>query len=103
MWRPEQINVDLGHTFECEKTIGYTFQQPMLLWQALQAAGSYNIEATKANYGGGDKRLAIVGDRILDLLLALEWYPTPWVEGESHVQDDSYNRGDAFACCSRIH
>ncbi len=103
MWRPERIKVDLAHTHECEKTIGYTFQQPMLLWQALSAAGSYNMEANSANYGGGNKRLAIVGDRILDLLLALEWYPTGCVEGEHNAQDDSEYRGDASACGSRIH
>lgn len=63
-------------THACQQTIGYTFQDPTLLWEALQADGSIACLGATGRFESGNKRLAIVGDRVLDLMLSLKWYPT---------------------------
>lgn len=68
-----KINPDLLKTHSCERAIGYQFREPLLLWEALLA---YEASPHLPRYSEGNKRLAILGDRILDLLLALKWYPT---------------------------
>lgn len=68
-----QINPNLIKTHACEQAIGYQFREPLLLWEALQVPGAL---VHMPRYVEGNKRLAILGDMILDLLLALKWYPT---------------------------
>ncbi|KAI4237253.1 MAG: hypothetical protein LQ349_002008 [Xanthoria aureola] len=75
----------LNKTHACEAAIGYKFQDPWLLWEALQAAGPPVSHLGIPRYEAGNLRLAIVGDRILDLLLALHWYPT----GQKRVAFDT--------------
>lgn len=70
------LATNLDKTHACEAAIGYKFQDPWLLWEALQADGSPVAHLGIPRYEAGNMRLAIVGDRILDLLLALHWYPT---------------------------
>lgn len=70
------LSANLDNTHACEDAIGYKFHNPWLLWEALQAAGSPVCQLNIPRYEEGNMRLAIVGDRILDLLLALSWYPT---------------------------
>ncbi|KAL8718023.1 MAG: hypothetical protein Q9181_008244 [Wetmoreana brouardii] len=67
---------DLTLTHACEATIGYRFHKPTLLWEALQADGSVIYSSGSPRYEEGNKRLAIVGDKILDFLLSLKWYHT---------------------------
>ncbi|KAI4257438.1 MAG: hypothetical protein L6R42_005660 [Xanthoria sp. 1 TBL-2021] len=67
---------DLTKILPCEQTIGYNFQDKDLLWEALQADGSPNCPTDNPRYEVGNKRLAIVGNLALDLLLASVWYPT---------------------------
>ncbi|KAL8933081.1 MAG: hypothetical protein Q9211_005974 [Gyalolechia sp. 1 TL-2023] len=69
-------NTDTIKTRACEQVIGYQFHQPLLLWEALHV---HNSSPSTPRYVEGNKRLAIVGDKILDLLLALKWYPT-WTD-----------------------
>lgn len=68
--------LDLSQVHDCQEAIGYTFQDELLLWEALQASGSLICHGTIPRYRAGNTRLAIVGDKLLDLLLSLEWYPT---------------------------
>ncbi|KAL9596605.1 MAG: hypothetical protein Q9219_005688 [cf. Caloplaca sp. 3 TL-2023] len=70
---------DLTRTHACEQVIGYEFKGPLLLWEALQADGSPIALGCNPRFRSGNKRLAVVGDRVLDLLLSLKWYPT-WEE-----------------------
>lgn len=70
------IPPDLDNTHACETAIGYKFSDPWLLWEALQAPRSWPCLQLIPRYEKGNMRLAIVGDRILDFLLALKWYPT---------------------------
>lgn len=57
-----------------QAVIGYTFKKPFLLWEALQAAGSPVLRIGNRNLLDGNKRLAILGDRVLELALADDWY-----------------------------
>ncbi|KAL8946420.1 MAG: hypothetical protein Q9222_007181 [Ikaeria aurantiellina] len=76
---------DHARASECEDVIGYTFTNTILLLEALQANGPLlcsslrtecYIKGNTGRYCEGNMRLAVVGDRILDFLLALKWYPT---------------------------
>lgn len=68
---------DLTLPHACERLIGYTFQDSMYLWEALQALGStYCLTGTQPRLESGNERLAVIGYRVLELLLALNWYPT---------------------------
>ncbi|KAL8716454.1 MAG: hypothetical protein Q9220_000361 [cf. Caloplaca sp. 1 TL-2023] len=80
------LSCDFARAQACGDTIGYTFKDPLLLLEALQANGSGRCDALMAErsdrYWQGNMRLAVVGDRILDILLALKWYPTWHVRSE---------------------
>lgn len=68
--------LELERTHACEDMLGYTFKDILLLWEALQADGALISRGSMPRYRAGNKRLAIVGDRVLELLLALRWYDT---------------------------
>ncbi|KAL8704713.1 MAG: hypothetical protein Q9201_002137 [Fulgogasparrea decipioides] len=63
-------------THACEKKIGYKFKDPLLLFEALQSQGSWTAVTSGPRLAEGNKRLAVLGDKVLDLLLAMKWYPT---------------------------
>lgn len=54
--------------------INYNFNDPLILWEALQAAGSPVHSISGRRLLDGNKRLAILGDRVLELALAESWY-----------------------------
>ncbi|KAL8719450.1 MAG: hypothetical protein Q9225_003539 [Loekoesia sp. 1 TL-2023] len=56
-----------------ESIIGYTFDDPYLVWEAISAAGSI-ITLGHRRFPNGNKRLAILGDTVLHLALAEAWY-----------------------------
>lgn len=58
----------------CETIIGYQFQDPHICWEALQVAGSGVYRTGGRNIANGNKRLAIVGDAAIDLVLSKDWY-----------------------------
>lgn len=64
-----------------QTVIGYTFKKSRLLWEALQAAGSPVLRIGNRNLLDGNKRLAILGDRVLELALADDWYEGTEVRG----------------------
>ncbi|KAL6717660.1 hypothetical protein ACLMJK_005575 [Lecanora helva] len=51
-----------------ETLIQYKFKDPALLWEALQTKSAAGTEPD------GNKRLAVVGDSVLSLCLAEDWY-----------------------------
>ncbi|KAL8682243.1 MAG: hypothetical protein Q9186_001702 [Xanthomendoza sp. 1 TL-2023] len=60
-----------------EAIIGYNFDDRFLLWEALQAAGSFVSLAGGAGnrkIPNGNKRLAVLGDTVLQLVLVEVWY-----------------------------
>ena len=64
-----------------ESIIGYSFTDPLILWEALQAAGSGVRSAGTRRFADGNKRLAVLGDTILKLVLVEEWYDSLDVRG----------------------
>ena len=64
----------LNTTLQVESIIGYNFTDPLTLWEELQAAGSGNISAGTRRFPNGNKRLAVLGDTILRLVLVKDWY-----------------------------
>lgn len=58
-----------------EKIINYSFTKPQLLEEALQAAGASESANGIEGNKDGNKRLALVGDTLIRLLILDEWYP----------------------------
>lgn len=54
--------------------IGYQFNERLILWEAMQAAGSMVRSAGDREFVDGNKRLAVIGDTVLQLVLAESWY-----------------------------
>lgn len=63
---------------ELEKIIEYTFKDKVKAWEAIQLPG--NGFATRFIHNG-NKRLAVVGDLVLDLIMSEEWYRSGLSEG----------------------
>lgn len=59
-----------------QSTIRYRFKYPLLLWKAMQAAGSNILTISSRPLPEGNERLAIVSDAVLKLALTKLWYPT---------------------------
>ena len=57
-----------------EAIIGYQFTEYSSIWEALQAAGSPVQFIGNRRIDGGNKRLAVLGDCVLDLALAEAWH-----------------------------
>lgn len=70
-------------TLQVEAIIGYTFSDPLILWEALQAAGSPNRSAGTRRFPDGNKRLAVLGDTVLKLVLVGEWYDSGDARGRA--------------------
>ena len=54
----------------------YRFQDRSLLGEAFEAAGSGIRYMGNRTITDGNKRLAIVGDTVLKLVLVMEWFPS---------------------------
>lgn len=70
----------LNITGAVENIIGYSFSDPLILWEALQAAGGARDAGTR-RFPDGNKRLAVLGDTILKLVLVSEWYDSADARG----------------------
>lgn len=73
------MRFDLTRVHACEKVLHYRVRHPLLLWEALQPKGSYTCglivkRVKQSRYESGNLRLAIIGDEIMDALLAERWY-----------------------------
>lgn len=64
-----------------ETIIGYNFNDTMILWEALQAAGSTVRFVGTRRFDDGNKRLAVLGDTILKLVLVTKWYDSADARG----------------------
>ncbi|KAI4173984.1 MAG: hypothetical protein LQ346_008307 [Caloplaca aetnensis] len=53
--------------------IGYVFNDPYLVVEAVTAAGSRTSSGNR-QFADGNKRLAVLGDTVLQLALAQDWY-----------------------------
>ncbi|EON64602.1 hypothetical protein W97_03835 [Coniosporium apollinis CBS 100218] len=71
----------------CQAVLGYDFNDSDLLWEALQAAGSPVFAVGRRFLPDGNKRLAILGDAVLKLILIRDGY----------VHDESRGTGATIA------
>ena len=68
---------------QCESVIGYQFADKDLCWEALQCIGSGVSWAGHRHCPDGNRRLAIVGNAAINLIMsAHQWYPTLGGGGE---------------------
>jgi ribonuclease-3 len=59
-----------------ESILDYRFAKPQLLEEALQAAGSAMSDTSLTGDRYGNKRLALVGDAVIRLVILDSWYET---------------------------
>lgn len=71
----------LAKVEHCQQILGYQFQDRKLCWEALQMAGNGVRVAGSRSIPNGNKRLAVVGDFVLDLILSEAWYEGGEPEG----------------------
>ena len=72
----------LHKTGRVETIIGYSFTDPLILWEALQATGSGIYSAGNRRFPEGNKRLSMLGNAVLKLVLVEDWYGTLEVRGK---------------------
>lgn len=65
----------------CQETIGYEFKDEHLGWEALQMAGNGIKRSGSRVFDNGNKRLAILGEFVIDIILSQEWYQSGGDEG----------------------
>lgn len=68
-----------------EQDIGYVFNSKDLLEEALLAAGASNSSKEIDGPKQGNKRLALVGDAVLRLVVLDEWYPSCTATGKNET------------------
>lgn len=54
--------------------IGYSFEDPSIAFEAVSAAGAAITSVGYRSFPNGNKRLAVLGDTVLQLALAEGWY-----------------------------
>jgi hypothetical protein len=59
---------------DIERTLNYSFRDPNLLFEALQAAGNRISKVGVRNVPDGNKRLAMLGDAVLTVAILSDWY-----------------------------
>jgi len=77
-----------------ERIIGYKFENPALLWEALQAPGSNVSQAGNRLISiEGNKRMAILGDKWMDFVIITDWFieNLPRVEATNRLQSIATN------------
>ena len=67
-----------------ETLVRYRFHNPALLWEALQGPTIVIDIAGEPVPRDGNKRLAIVGDGAIRLVLAETWYPGKTSKGKDY-------------------
>ncbi|KAL8901054.1 MAG: hypothetical protein Q9207_005390 [Kuettlingeria erythrocarpa] len=64
----------MNHTIDgVQGIIGYVFNDPNLVVEAVSAAGSRTSFGNR-QFADGNKRFAVLGDTVLQLALAQDWY-----------------------------
>lgn len=64
-----------------EKAINYTFRDRDLVWEALQMPGSMVRAAGARPIPDGNKRLAAIGDAVMEVVLRGRWYEQGFARG----------------------
>lgn len=59
---------------DCQRIIGYDFKNQYICWEALQTAGNGIVAAGQRRIPNGNKRLAILGEYVIGLVISQDWY-----------------------------
>lgn len=59
---------------DLERRLGHIFENPNLMWEALQAAGNGVVQIGDRKIDDGNKKLAMLGDTILKLAILRDWF-----------------------------
>jgi ribonuclease-3 len=59
---------------DLERKLSHIFTDPNLLWEALQAAGNGVVQIGDRKIEDGNKKMAMLGDTILQLAVLNEWF-----------------------------
>ena len=86
----------LAKVEHCQKILGYQFRDQDLCWEALQMAGNGMRVAGSRLIPNGNKRLAIIGDLVIDLILSEAWYGRGELEGRFRALCRYLGRYTAF-------
>lgn len=70
---------------DAQRILGYTFNNTEYLQEALLAAGAGMLQLRGRLVTDGNKRLALVGDAVLKVLLLQDWFGTEQSKGRSNV------------------
>ena len=65
----------------CQEIIRHEFTDQNLCWEALQMAGNGTKAAGPRKIPNGNKRLAILGEYVINLVISSDWYHTGTDEG----------------------
>lgn len=65
----------------CQEIIKYEFIDQDLGWEALQMAGNGTKVAGSREIPNGNKRLAILGEFVINVILSRDWYDSGANEG----------------------
>ena len=76
--------MSVQQAIEC--IIDYHFTNSGLLEEAMQAAGASDSKKIAGSDREGNKRLALVGDAVLRLVILDEWYPDGTNTGKIDLQ-----------------
>lgn len=81
----EQQAADMDPLVEVlERKIGYTLQDKDIANQAHLLAGNGVLRIGKRDVPNGNKRLVVLGDNVIDMVLYFEWYGSGREKGESN-------------------
>ena len=80
-------NLQIGsHWLDIQRKLGYVFVDPSILSEALQAAGNGVSQVGGRKIMEGNKRLAMLGDSVLQLALLNDWYMGGGSRGKLSIQ-----------------
>ena len=81
---------DFSKIHTAEQIIGYQFKDHFILWEALQAAGSGVNGAGGRLIPDGNKRLAVFGGVVLQMVVAGMWYSSGAARGKYSLTRHSW-------------
>ena len=80
-------NLQIGtHWLDIQRKLRYVFVDPSILSEALQAAGNGISQVGGRKIMEGNKRLAMLGDSVLQLALLNDWYMGGESRGKLSIQ-----------------
>merc|ERR1711900_12361 len=94
-------NLTMFDTYVIQDLLGDHFRHSKLLDEALCAAGTSTSEGDAEGDRPGNKRLAFVGDALIRLDVANEWYASGASTAEAHARVQEFGTNHALSNLAR--